>query len=103
MARAVLAEKKGQDICLLDVRGISGFSDYTLIVTGNSPPHVRALHDGVLRAGKDAGVHAYRHTGDPESGWMVIDYVDVVIHVFSDQARRYYAVEELWAKAPRLP
>ena len=100
-ARDVLRGKKGEDIALLDVRGMSGVTDYYLIVSGGSPPHLKALFREVMHELKQAGVPCYRKSGNPETGWMVLDYVDVIIHIFSPQARSYYAVEELWAGAPR--
>ncbi len=51
---------------------------------------------------KKDSVNCYRRAGDPESGWMVLDYVDVIIHIFSQDARQHYAVEDLWAEAPRV-
>jgi ribosome-associated protein len=101
-ARKILDEKKGEDIVLLDVRKWSGITDYYLIVSGTSSPHVRAMFDEVLHVLKEEGMACYRRSGDPESGWLVLDYVDVIIHILTAQKRDYYALEELWAKAPRL-
>lgn len=97
--RTVLEEKKGEDIRLLDVRRISEIADYVVIVTGNSPPHLKALFNEVHVALKHDGFPSYRRAGSPEGGWMVVDFVDVIIHIFSPTARQYYAVEELWEKA----
>jgi ribosome-associated protein len=101
-ARGVLTDRKGIDIRLFDVRKISGIADYMLVVSGMSPPHLKAMSGEVHRALKDDGVHCYRKAGVPECGWMVLDYVDVVIHIFSPAARRHYAVEELWALARKV-
>jgi ribosome-associated protein len=73
-----------------------------LVVSGTSPPHLKAMFEAVQHELKVRGAWCYRKAGAPESGWMVLDYVDVVIHIFSPAARRYYAVEELWARAPLL-
>ncbi len=73
-----------------------------MLATGNSPPHLKALTGAVMRALKDAGMHCYRQAGDPESGWMALDYVDVVVHVLSREARAYYAFETLWESAKRV-
>ena len=102
LARVALEEKKGRNIVLLDVRDISNLTDYALIVTGSSGPQLKALAVGVQQALKKVGMQAYRHAGTSDSGWVVLDYVDVVIHMFSAEARIYYAVETLWEKAPRL-
>ncbi len=102
LARKALEEKKGRDVVLLDVRKISTVTDYVLIVTGGSAPQLKAMAVAVQQELKKIGIHAYRRAGSPDSGWEVLDYFDLVIHMFSPQAREYYAVEELWEKAPRL-
>ena len=96
----MLLDKKGQDIKLLDVRELSSVTDYYLIVSGSSTPHLKALFGEVVSVLKHEGMPCYRKAGDPESGWMAIDYIDVMIHIFSKQAREYYAIEELWGQAP---
>jgi ribosome-associated protein len=102
-AREALQEKKGEDVVILDVRNLSSIADFYLLATGTSHPHLKALYNAVLRSLKEDGVHCRHKAGDPESGWLVMDYVDVVIHILSPEARRYYAIEELWAQIPRLP
>ena len=101
-AARALEEKKGQQISLLDVTDLSSVTDYYLIVSGSSPPHLKALFGSVQAALKKQGVRCYRKAGSPECGWLVIDYIDVIIHIFSARAREYYAIETLWAEAPRL-
>ena len=65
-------------------------------------PTLKALVAGTQAAMKEAGVNSYRTSGDPQSGWIVVDYVDVVVHVFSPEARAYYALEKLWETAQPL-
>ena len=96
-----LAEKKAVDVKVYDVRGISGLCDAFVVATGTAAPHLKALIAGTQRAMKEAGVSSYRTSGDPESGWIVVDYVDVVVHVFSPEARAYYALERLWEKSAK--
>jgi ribosome-associated protein len=98
-----MEDKKGQDIVLLDVRGLSSVTDYTLIVSGSSPPHLKALFGAIHRSLKDEHVSCYRKAGTPDCGWLVMDYIDVIMHIFLDETRRHYALEELWAEAPRVP
>jgi ribosome-associated protein len=100
-ARKALEAKKGKNVSLLDVRGLSEVTDYYLVVSGSNPPHLKAMYNEVRHTLKTAGARCYRRAGAPDSGWLVLDYVDVVIHIFLDRAREYYAVEELWAGAPR--
>ena len=87
----------------MDVRGLSGVTDFFLIVSGTSPPHLKALYNEVRQQLKAKGVACFRKAGIPEGGWMVVDYVDLVIHILSPEARQYYDLEALWEKAPRLP
>ena len=94
--------KKGQDILLLDVRRISELTDYYVIVSGSSGPHLRAMFEEILHVLKGEGVSCYRRAGDPASGWLVLDFVDVIIHILAADKRQYYAIEELWGRAPRL-
>ena len=83
-----LEDAKAVDVKTYDVRGKSGLTDFFVVATGVAAPHLKAL----LRALPKA----YRMSGDPESGWIVGDYVDVVVHVFSAEARAYYQLEKLW-------
>jgi ribosome-associated protein len=102
LAREALDRKKGIDIRLLDLQKLSDVTDYTLVVSGSSPPHLKALMSEVQHTMKAAGLLSHRRAGSPESGWMVLDYVDVVIHIFLPPLRTYYAVEELWDRAPAI-
>ncbi len=98
-ARASLLEKKGRDPVVLDVRGLSDVTDYMIIVTGENIPHIRALCEEVERKLAEMGVAKHRRAGHEESGWVVLDYLDFMIHIFSRQLREYYALEELWNDA----
>lgn len=100
--RGILRDKKGEQILLLDVRGFSGVTDIYILVSGNSPPHMKAMFEEVQHRLKQDGVYCYRRMGNAESGWMVLDYVDVVMHIFSSGVRRRYALEELWSAARRV-
>ena len=100
--KAALSDKKAVDVKAYDVRGISGSADAFVVATGTAAPHLKALVSGTEAAMRAAGVNAYRTSGDPQSGWIVVDYVDVVVHVFSPEARAYYALEKLWTTAKPL-
>ena len=102
IVKTALEDKKAVDVKAYDVRGISGLADAFVVATGTATPHLKALVAGTQQAMKDAGVNSYRTSGDPSSGWIVVDYVDVVVHVFSPEARAYYALENLWAAAKPL-
>ena len=100
--KAALEDKKAVYVRAYDVRGISGFADAFVVTTGTAAPHLKALVAGAQSAMKDVGVDSYRTSGDPQSGWIVVDYVDIVVHVFSPEARAYYALEKLWKDAAPL-
>lgn len=93
-----LENRKGADVRVYDVRGKSALADFFVVATGAAAPHLKALVAESQTAMKRAGVQSYRTSGDPESGWIAVDYIDVVVHVFSPEARAYYALEKLWEK-----
>jgi len=99
---AALNDRKAEDVRTYDVRGVSGLCDCFVVATGTAAPHLKALAAASQRAMKEAGVDSFRTSGDPASGWIVVDYVDVVVHVFSPEARQYYALEKLWDNAKPL-
>jgi ribosome-associated protein len=100
-ARGALEDKKGLDIVDMDISGYSTIADHFLLVTGNSAPHIKAMADEVQFMLKKDGIHCYHRTGLAESGWVVLDYVDVIIHIFSSETRKYYGIENLWESVPR--
>jgi len=95
-------EKKAQDIVIIDVRKESAITDFYVIASGMSSPHLKALIGDLKHQLKQENVQCYRCSGEPEGGWMVLDYVDVITHVFSPEAREYYDIESLWDQAPRV-
>ncbi len=92
-----LEDRKGTDIKTYDVRGKNSLTDFFVVATGAAAPHLKALIAETQAVMKKAGVASYRTSGDPESGWIVVDYIDFVVHVFSPEARAYYALEKIWA------
>ena len=92
-----LEDRKGIDVKIYDVRGKSALTDFFVVATGSAAPQLKARVAESQATMKSAGVMSYRTSGDPESGWIVVDYIDVVVHVFSPEARAYYALEKLWA------
>ena len=98
----VLREKHGRDILAFDARGISGIADYYLLVSALSAPHIKALQNAVRIAIKAQGITCHRKSGAPDSGWIVADYPDVMLHIFLQETREYYNLEELWARLPQV-
>jgi len=100
--REILDSKKAEDIRILDVRGLSGVTDHMVLCSGISAPHLRALSEAVakeLRA-ETPPVAPHRTAGTTDSGWVVMDYHQFVVHIFSPEMRAYYALENLWKDAP---
>ena len=100
-AQELLEGKKAEDILLLDVRKKSGVTDYFLLASGTSTPHLKALADEVQYTLKHEGIQCFHRSGDPDSGWIVLDYLDLIIHILSTKARSYYSLEDLWAGVQR--
>jgi len=97
------ADKKASDIVALDLRGISGFTDVFVVCTGNSDRQVKAIHDAVhFGLKKEHGLLPRRVEGVQESRWILMDYWDVVVHVFTPDTREYYRLEQLWGDVPRI-
>jgi ribosome-associated protein len=97
------ADRKALDIVQLDLRGIIGYADYFLIATGRTDRQTRAIHDGIHQGLKAAhGLLPRRVEGVTEARWILMDYLDVVVHVFTPDTREYYRLEQLWGEAPAL-
>jgi ribosome-associated protein len=101
-ARAAL-DKKAADLTVLDVQGVSSVTDYFLVCSGKSTPHVRTIIDAIRTELKAEGIRPLHAEGRPESGWVLLDYGDVLVHVFLEDTRAYYALERLWGDAPSVP
>jgi ribosome-associated protein len=91
-----LEEKKGEDILFLDLREIATFTDYFILCTATSSRMILALADAVIEQVRKKHERKGALEGKGESGWLVIDYGDLVLHLFNSKTRRYYRLEELW-------
>ncbi len=96
-------DKKAEHLEILDLRGLSSFTDFFVVASGNSEPHLKAIAQGVEEAlRKDQERRPSRVDGFPMSQWVVMDYGDVLVHLFHEKKRGVYALEDLWGDAPRL-
>jgi ribosome-associated protein len=102
-AAELAVDRKALDVVQLDLRGIVGYADYFLICTGRSDRQARAIHDAIhLGMKNDHGLLPRRVEGVTESRWILMDYLDVVVHIFTPETRDYYRLEQLWGDAPTL-
>lgn len=101
-ARAAL-DKRATDLVVLDVRGVSSVADYFLVCSGTSATHVETISDAIRAELKREGIRPLHAEGVAESGWVLLDYGDVLVHVFLEDTRAYYALERLWGDAPAVP
>ena len=96
------SDVKAQDIVELDLRGVLGYTDYFVIATGGSDRQVKAIHDRIAEGmKKEHGVLAQRVEGLAEARWVLLDYLDVVVHVFTPETREFYGLERLWGEVPQ--
>ena len=96
------ADRKALDIVQLDLRGMIGYADYFVICNGRTDRQTRAIHDAIHEGMKARGVLPRRVEGLSEGRWILMDYLDVVVHVFTPDTREYYRLEQLWGEAPSL-
>lgn len=95
-------DKKAEDIVIMDMREIAGFTDYFVIMTGNSDIHIKTLCDHIEKEMSRHKVRIWHKEGYENLKWVLMDYIDVVVHIFDSQTRAYYDLETLWADAQKI-
>lgn len=98
----VLDEKKGKQLLVLETDGLTTLADYFVLATGSSAPQLKAMGDACEKAMKDAGVMPHHIEGHRGGTWILQDYSDVIVHLFSEEAREFYSLDRLWADAKEL-
>jgi len=97
----IAADRKAQDIRVIDVRGLVAYTDGLVVCSGNTERQTKAIHDAVYSRLKDEyGLLPRRVEGEREARWVLMDYLDCVAHVFTPEAREFYRLEQLWGEAP---
>ena len=97
----IASDKKAAEIRILDLRGVVGYTDYFVVCSGNTERQTKAIHDAIHEELKrDHGLLPRRVEGDREARWVLMDYLDCVVHVFTPEARAFYRLEQLWGDAP---
>lgn len=97
-----ISSKKGLNIKLIEIGDISSLADYMVIATGTSSTHVKAIADEVEYQLDEAGISVSHIEGYRSNSWILLDYVDVIVHIFSDEAREFYDLERLWQDGKKL-
>ena len=95
-------QKKAEDIVILDLQEISSVADFFVIVSGTSEPHLKAIRNEIETRLKEQDVRARGIDGFPQSQWVVMDYFDVLVHIFVRERREFYSLERLWGDARRV-
>ena len=96
------SDVKAQDIVELDLRGVLGYTDYFIICGGNTDRQTKAIHDRIHEGlKKEHGILPRRVEGLSEARWILMDYLDVIVHIFTPDAREFYRLEQLWGEAPK--
>jgi ribosome-associated protein len=97
-------DKKAGDIVVLDLRGISTFTDYFVICSANSEPQLKAISSSIREQIREQfGRKPIAEDGYPASQWIILDYGDVIVHLFQGEKREFYSLESLWSDARRVP
>ena len=95
------ADKKALEVVELDLRGVLDYTDFFVVCSGNTTRQTKAIHDGILEGLKrEHGTIPRRVEGAGRADWILMDYLDVVVHIFTPEARSFYRLEELWGEAP---
>jgi ribosome-associated protein len=96
IVRRLLEEKKAEEIEVIDLRGRTLIADFFVICSGTSNTHIKAIADGLLADGKNEGLRKEHVEGYAQARWILVDYGDVVAHIFAREEREYYDIESLW-------
>ena len=101
-AARIANDRHCRDIVVLDLRGLSPATDYFVIATGTSERQMRTVADEVSEAAREQGMQRFGRAGYEQARWILLDFVDIVVHIFSSESRGYYDLELLWGDAERI-
>jgi ribosome-associated protein len=102
LAVGVASEKQAADILMLDVRKLTPFTDYIIILTADNVRQISALAEDIRSSLKAEGVNLHHQEGSSDSGWVLMDFADVVVHIFSSNQREFYSLEQVWENARQV-
>jgi len=98
----VAVDRKASDVTLIDIHQVTTLADYFVIATGNSDRQIRAISAAIQDHMDEAGIHLFSAEGAPSDGWVLLDYGQVIVHIFGAEQRAYYDLERRWSEAPTL-
>ncbi len=98
----IASDKLAENIVMLDIRAMTTFADYFIILSAGSARQVSALQEDLEKGMKDVGVPLHHREGSATSGWILLDFSDVIIHIFGEEEREHYQLEQLWAGAAQV-
>lgn len=98
----IISDTPARDTVVLDIHELSPFADYFVITAGENERQLRAINRTVVERMAEAGIRAQRSEGTAAGGWIVLDFGEVLVHIFSEDQRDFYRLEELWSEAPTL-
>lgn len=101
-AASALDEARALDTVILDMRTLTSLCDYFVICHGRSSTHLRAIADNTQEIMEEHNIRCHHREGRAQANWIVLDYWDVIIHIFSEEARQFYGLERLWGDAPQV-
>ena len=101
-AIAAAQDRKAVDLVVLDLRPANGFADYFLVCSGTNPRQIKAISDAIQESLSERGIRPAHVEGYDRAGWILLDYFDFIVHIFSPDARAFYALERLWGSAKRI-
>ncbi len=100
MAARAASSKKADDVLVMDMRDVLILTDYFVICSGNTDRQVASIQDAVEEALRELGAKPIRREGEQHRRWVLLDYIDIVVHIFRKEEREYYEIERLWKDAP---
>lgn len=103
LAAEAAISRRARDVLILDLRELASFTDFFIIGSGTSDTQLQGIQDAIVERLKDEGATPWKREGSRQANWLVLDYVEIVVHLFLQDARSYYNLERLWGDAPQLP
>ena len=95
----VASDKQASDVLLLGLRGVASFADYMLVMSAGTPRQINAIAEDLTVSAKASGLSLHHREGTANSGWLLLDFADVIFHVFDEEVREHYRLEQVWRAA----